>query len=161
MPGRLWGNRLLNPDFRDILSEFLAADVEFVLVGAYALAVHGLPRATGDIDLWVRTSPDNARRVLSALAHFGAPLGDITDQDFTAQGRVVQIGVAPFRIDLLTSIDGVTFEEAWRDHVKVDVEGINVPVISRDHLLVNKRATGRMKDRADVRRLEKRRPPRG
>jgi hypothetical protein len=100
MPGPSWKNRLLNPDFRDILSEFTAADVEFLLVGAYALAVHGLPRATGDIDLWVRSSPENAQRIMTALARFGAPLADVTEQDFTSPGVVLQIGIAPRRIDI-------------------------------------------------------------
>src|SRR5438445_8377268 len=99
MPGPSWENRLLNPDFHDILSEFVSADVEFILVGAYALAVHGLPRATGDIDLWVRCSEANARKVMTALARFGAPLAEIAAQDFMTEGMVVQIGVAPRRID--------------------------------------------------------------
>src|SRR5436853_7042411 len=113
MPGRLWGNRLLNPDFHDILSAFGNTGVEFLLVGAYALAAHGLPRATGDIDLWVRCSKENAVRVLTALTRFGASVRDLTEADFTTPGMVVQIGVTPRRIDILTAIDGVEFNEAW------------------------------------------------
>jgi hypothetical protein len=150
---------LLNPDFHDILSEFSAANVEFLLVGAYALAVHGLPRATGDIDLWVRSSAENAQRIMTALAGFGAPLADVTEHDFTSPGIVLQIGIAPRRIDLLTAIDGVEFEEAWRDRLLVTIDTLRVPVISREHLLRNKRATGRPKDRLDARRLDKRRKP--
>jgi hypothetical protein len=160
MPGLSRENRLLNPDFRDILSEFAAARVEFLLVGAYALASHGLPRATGDIDLWVRCSPENAQRIMAALARFGAPLADVTEQDFRSPGIVLQIGLAPRRIDLLTAIDGVEFEEAWRDRVEVAIDHLTVPVISREHLLQNKRATGRAKDRLDARRLEKKDRPR-
>jgi hypothetical protein len=152
---------LLNPDFRDILSEFCAAGVEFLLVGAYALAAHGLPRATGDIDLWLRCSPENAHRVMTALARFGAPLTNVTEKDFLGPGMVVQIGVAPRRIDLLTAIDGVEFAEAWQDRVEIEIDALRVPVIGREHLIRNKRATGRVKDTADARRLEKRRRPAG
>ena len=150
---------MLNPDFRDILSEFAAAGVEFLLVGAYALAAHGVPRATGDIDLWVRCRPENAARIMLALTRFGAPLTEVTEEDFVRSGMVVQIGVTPRRIDLLTAIDGVEFDEAWRDRIEVEIDGLRVPVISREHLLRNKRATGRTKDAADARRLARRKPP--
>lgn len=150
---------MLNPDFHDILSEFVNADVEFMLVGAYALAAHGFPRATGDIDLWVRCSEENARKIMMALARFGAPLSKITEQDFMTEGTVVQIGVAPRRIDVLTRIDGVEFEEAWLERILVQVDGLQVPVLSREHLLRNKRMTGRAKDRTDARRLEQRKKP--
>jgi len=152
---------LLNPDFHDILSAFVSTDVEFLLVGAYALAAHGLPRATGDIDLWVRCNLENARRVMKALAQYGAPLSDISTQDFTTPGMVVQIGVSPRRIDILTQIDGVTFDEAWADHIEAQVNGLRIPVISRENLIRNKRMTGRAKDRADASRLERRKGPGG
>jgi nucleotidyltransferase AbiEii toxin of type IV toxin-antitoxin system len=145
---------LLNNDFRDILSEFCAAGVEFVLVGAYAMAAHGLPRATGDIDLWVRCTPENAERVMVALARFGAPLHEIRVEDFHQPGIVFQIGVAPRRVDVLTEIDGVAFEEGWRDRVEIEVDTLSVPVLSRAHLLRNKRAAARPKDLADVAWLE-------
>jgi len=145
---------LLNPDFRDILSEFCGAGVEFLVVGAYALAAHGLPRATGDIDLWVRCSPENAVRVLTALRRFGAPLEDVTEQDFTSPGTVLQIGVTPRRVDVLTTIDAVEFEEAWPARIAVEIDGLHVPVLGREHLLRNKRATGRAKDAVDASWLE-------
>ena len=147
---------MLNPDFRDILSGFCEEKVEFLLVGAYALAVHGLPRATGDIDLWIRRSAENARRVERALAIFGAPSSSIGEAELESAGIVVQIGVAPRRIDILTSIDGVDFDEAWRDRMEADVEGLKVPVIGRRHLVQNKKAVGRPQDLADVARLERR-----
>lgn len=146
---------MLNPDFRDILSEFFAARVEFLIVGAYALAAHGLPRATGDIDLWVRCDPENARRVIAALECFGAPMDGVTERDFYEAGTVLQIGVAPRRIDVITAIDAVEFTEAWDKRVLVEIDDITVPVLGREHLLQNKRATGRPKDAVDVRRLEK------
>jgi hypothetical protein len=145
---------MLNSDFRDILSAFNAERVEYLVVGAYALAAHGLPRATGDIDLWIRRSPENAERVWRALAEFGAPLDQLSRSELTAPDIVIQIGVAPRRIDVLTSIDGVEFDQAWGDRVIVSVDGITIPVIGRRHLAETKRAAGRPQDLADVRRLE-------
>ena len=144
----------MNPDFRDILSALSDEEVEFLLVGAYALAVHGLPRATGDIDLWTRPDPGNARRVLLALARFGAPLEQIRQSDLCRPNLVFQIGVTPNRIDLLTSIDGVDFDEAWAARTEMELDGVRVPVISRRDLIRNKRASGRPQDLADVARLE-------
>ena len=144
----------MNKDFRDMLSALSDEDAEFLVVGAYALAAHGIPRATGDIDLWIRPSHENAKRVWGALKRFRAPLGELTVEDLTADDIVFQIGVAPRRIDILTSITGVAFEEAWQDRMQVDIEGVPLAVISRDHLLLNKRATGRPKDMADVAWLE-------
>jgi hypothetical protein len=145
---------LLNPDFRDILSEFSAAGVEYLVVGAFALSTHGLARATGDIDLWVRCSEENAGRVMAALARFGAPLSEVSTADFVTPGIVFQIGIAPRRIDVLTEIDGVEFDDAWQERVTQEIDGLAVPVISRHHLLQNKRATGRAKDAADAAWLE-------
>src|SRR5579871_6755024 len=166
MPGHGAGapegrNRLLNPDFHDILSAFVSTDVEFLLVGAYALAAHGLPRATGDIDLWVRCNLENARRVMKALAQYGAPLSDISTQDFTTPGMVVQIGASPRRIDILTRIDGVTFDEAWADDIEAQFNGLRIPHISRENLIPNTRMPGRAKARADASRLERRKGPGG
>jgi len=152
-PGLSRKRILLNPDYRDILSAFSEENVEYLLVGAYALAAHGLVRATGDIDLWVSASEDNAARIMDALARFGAPLHQIEARDFETPGTVFQIGVAPRRIDILTSIDAVEFEEAWPERQEVEVAGLKVPVIGRHHLLRNKRATGRPQDIADAARL--------
>ncbi len=145
---------MLNPDYKDILSAFDEEEVEYLLVGAYALAVHGLARATGDIDLWVKRSEENAEKIMRALAAFGAPLSEIGEEDFMTPEMVFQIGVAPRRIDLLTSLTGVTFEEAWPAREEIEIEGIRIPVIDRTHLIQNKRATGRPKDLADADWLE-------
>jgi hypothetical protein len=145
---------LLNKDFRDILSAFCEEKVEFMLVGAYAVAAHGVPRATGDIDLWIRNSSENAERVWRALKKFGAPLSDLTKDDLTSPGTVIQLGVTPRRIDILTQITGVGFAEAEPERLIVSIEGIEVPVIGRTHLIQNKRAVGRPQDEADVARLE-------
>jgi hypothetical protein len=145
---------LLNKDYFDMLSALCAANAEFMLVGAHAMAAHGLPRATGDMDIWIHRSPDNARRVWEALQAFGCPLHDLTVEDLNTPEIVFQIGVAPRRIDLLTSIDGVEFEEAWPDRHETRLPGLKIPVIGREHLIRNKRAVGRPKDLADIAWLE-------
>ncbi len=145
---------MLNPDFRDILLAFNEEKVEYLVVGAYALAAHGFVRATGDIDLWIRCSKENAERIIRALAKFGAPLFDLTRDDLMKPGLIFQIGIIPRRIDILTSIDGVTFEDAWGLREVIVVDDISVQVISRPHLLQNKKKAGRPKDKVDVAWLE-------
>jgi hypothetical protein len=154
----------LNDDFRDFLVALVDTGVEFVVVGAYALAFHGAPRASGDIDVFVKASAANAARLIEALRLFGAPVGagGVASSDLSAPGIVYQIGLPPRRIDVMTQITGVTFEEAWASRVTAEVEGRAVGFIGRDALLKNKEATGRLKDRADVERLRRRPPtPRG
>lgn len=145
---------MLNPDFRDILSTFIGAGVEFLVVGGYALAAHRLPRATKDLDLWVRPSPENAKRVLYALDDFGAPRHGLTTADLEAEGTIYQVGVPPNRVDVITLVEGVQFADAWRDRTEVDIDGLRVPVISRAHLIVNKRTVGRPQDLLDADLLE-------
>ncbi len=130
------------------------AEIDFLVVGAYAMAVHGHPRATGDLDIWVRPSSDNASRVYLALAEFGAPLDDLSVEDLATPGVVFQIGVEPSRIDILTSISGVEFNSAWRRRQSIELEGISLNVIGRTDLIVNKRASGRTKDLADAETLD-------
>ncbi|MEK6335168.1 MAG: hypothetical protein AABM67_09480 [Acidobacteriota bacterium] len=145
---------MLNSDFRDMLSAFCEEKVEFMLVGAYAVAAHGLPRATGYIDLWIRSSDDNVARVWRALNRFGAPLSSLSKKDLTKPGNVIQIGVAPRRIDILTEITGVSFDEAKAEQILISLEGLTIPVIGWSHLIRNKKAVGRPQDQADVARLE-------
>jgi hypothetical protein len=144
----------VNPDFGEMLSAFSAEGVEYLLVGAYALAVHGLPRATGAMDVWVGTASGNPRRVRRALERFGAPLDQLSPKDLTHRDVVFQIGVAPRRIDVMTSVDGVAFAAAWRRRLDAKLEGLTVHVISRDDLIRNKKAAGRPQDLADVAWLE-------
>jgi hypothetical protein len=146
---------MLIQHYRDILAELAVANAEYLLVGAFAMAAYVEPRATGDIDLWIRPEIDNARRVWGALARFGAPVEKLTAEDLTHPEFFFQIGIAPVRIDILTWIDGVTFEEAWAEREHLDFEGLRVPVLSRRHLVVNKKTTGRLKDLADVEALER------
>ena len=145
---------MLNPDFRDILSAFIEAKVEFLVVGGYAMAAHRLPRATKDLDLWVRPSAENATRVLLALDVFGAPRQGLTAADLEAEGTIYQVGVPPNRVDIITIVDGVQFENAWRERSEVDIEGLRIPVIGRTHLIINKRTVGRPQDLLDADLLE-------
>ena len=147
---------MLNSDYKDMLQVLLDNGVEFLLVGAYAMGAHGYPRATGDIDIWVGPSAGNSKRVYTALLQFGAPLREIDEATFVKAGVVFQIGVAPRRIDIMSGVSGVEFDEAYRHRETVEIEGIPIPILSYDDLVRNKRATGRDKDRLDANRLEKR-----
>jgi hypothetical protein len=144
----------MNDDFVDLLRALSEADARFLVVGAYALAIHGHPRATGDLDVWVDPTPENADRVFGALQRFGAPLSDITPADFARPPLVYQIGVPPRRIDVLTALTGLTFEEAWPERLQRSIAGVEVSVIGRSAYLRNKKATGRPQDLADIARLE-------
>jgi len=145
---------MLNEDYRDMLRALCEEKVRFILVGAYALAAHGYPRATMDIDIWVMPSPRNADAVFRALRRFGTPLHNLTKEDLQQDGTVFQIGVAPRRIDILTTASGLQFEEAYRRSLSVNIEGVEVPVLSVEDLIRNKRASGRTKDLADAEALE-------
>ena len=144
----------MNRDFRDLLAEFNVQGVEYLIVGAHALAAHGHVRATKDLDVWVRPDAENAKRVLRALKEYGTPLNDLTETDLAKQGTVFQIGVPPLRIDVITAIDGVSFDEAWFARLQTKFADQPAAVLSRDHLIRNKRAAGRTQDLADVEWLE-------
>jgi predicted nucleotidyltransferase len=145
---------MLNNDYKEMLQCLSEENVKFLLVGAYAVAAYGYPRATKDIDIFVRAAPENATNLMRALARFGAPLAGVSEADFASEGIVFQIGNNPRRIDILTSISGVDFQQAYGRKSTVVLEGMNVPVISLADLITNKRATGRTQDLADVERLE-------
>jgi len=145
----------MNPDFRDLLAAFNARGVDFLVVGAHALAAHGLVRATKDLDVWVRPDVGNAERVLAALADFGAPLQDLTVDDLARPGLIFQIGVEPIRIDVITGIDGVLFPDAWAERVPARFADQQAAVLSRKHLVINKRAAGRDQDLLDLKWLER------
>ena len=145
---------MLNEDYKDMLQALADEKVEFLLVGAYALAAHGYPRATMDIDIWVMPSPDNAEAVLRAVRRFGAPLHDLTKSDLEKEGTVFQIGVAPRRIDIITAASGLSFDQASSRAATVEIEGIAVRIPSIADLICNKRASGRTKDLADAEALE-------
>ncbi len=140
----------MNPDFVDLLRAFAVAEVRFLIVGAYALAHHGRPRATGDLEVWIDATPENAARAIRALASFGAPLGEITEDDFARPGVVFQIGVPPGRIDVLTDLTGVGFAEAWAGRESGRFGDLTVDYLGRAAFVRNKRATGRAKDLGDI-----------
>lgn len=147
----------MNRDFVEMLSALSAAGVRFLVVGAHALAAHGAPRATGDLDIWVRPTPDNASRVLTALRSFGAPLFDLTVDDLCAADTVFQIGLPPSRIDILSGISGVDFDAAWARRLELEIGDLRVGTLGREDFIANKRASGRPKDLLDLELL----PPAG
>jgi hypothetical protein len=148
----------INQDFSDLFAELNAAGARYLLVGGYALAVHSRPRFTKDLDVWIEPNPQNAARVHEALARFGAPLQHFTIEDLQQPGMVVQIGLPPSRVDLLTSIDGVNFDEAWRGRTEFTYGPNTIQVIGLAQLIHNKRSSGRAQDLADVELLEKEQP---
>ena len=147
----------LPEDFRDLLLSFADGLVEFVVVGGHAVAFHGHVRATKDLDVFVRASPENAKRVYEALAKFGAPLEafEVTVEDFSQYRGVLQVGVEPLRIDILTSLGGLQFQVAIQDGDAFELEGRRIPVIGFGALILSKRMAGREQDRADVAALER------
>jgi len=140
----------MNRDFAEMLDALSGAGADFLIIGAHALAAHGRPRATGDLDIWVRPTHENAARVWRALTTFGAPFGDLTLEDLSTEGVVFQIGIEPARIDILTTVTGLTFEEAWSRRDRFEVEGRMLPFLSREDLIRNKTALGRPRDLADI-----------
>jgi hypothetical protein len=146
----------LNEDFLELLSSLRDADVKFLVIGAYAVGIHGRPRATKDLDVWIEASAENAPRVMQALRVFGAPMGDLTAADFEQVGTGFKMGTPPRRIDVLTQIEGITFDAAWPNRVEADFGGGDrYPVIGLADLITNKRAAGRPQDLADVAVLER------
>ena len=142
-------------DLREFIESLNSHGVEYLVVGAHALAFHGQPRYTGDIDLWLRPAPENAARIEQVLVQFSFASLGVKAADFLHPESIVQLGVAPNRIDLLTSLTGITFDEAWDRRVPGELGGIPVAFLSREMLIKNKRATGRTQDAADVEALEK------
>ncbi|MEO5714600.1 MAG: nucleotidyl transferase AbiEii/AbiGii toxin family protein [Luteolibacter sp.] len=144
----------LHQDIREFIELCLSRKVEFLLVGGYALAFHGAPRFTEDIDLMVLVSPENADRLHRVLVDFGFGEVGITRDDFLQANQVIQLGRAPNRIDILTGVSGVTWEEAWASRTQVNLDGIEIQVIGKLELMRNKQATGRPQDLADLARLQ-------
>jgi hypothetical protein len=141
---------MLNEDYKEMLQLLSGNNVKFLVVGAYAMGAYGYPRATGDLDIWIEASVENAKRVYKSLAEFGAPLAEVSEQTFCEPGIIFQIGVAPRRIDIITKIDGVDFEQAYPRRHQIQIDDLNVPFISKENLITNKLSTGREKDRLDA-----------
>ncbi|MFH1379969.1 MAG: hypothetical protein ABII23_06800 [bacterium] len=138
-----------------MLQILLNHEVKFLIIGAYAMGAYGYPRATGDFDIWVETSLENSIKIHKSLGEFGAPTSEITDKTFAEKGIIFQIGVAPRRIDIITHIDGVNFQEAYISRENIEIEQLNLPFISKENLIKNKQSTGRKKDILDVEYLKK------
>jgi len=138
-----------------MLCALLGNDVRFLVVGAYAMGAYGYPRATGDLDIWVDTSVDNSKKIYASLAEFGAPLVELSEQTFTEKGIIFQIGIAPRRIDIITSIDGVDFQEAYVKREIIEIDVLKIPFLSKKDLIKNKQSTGREKDKLDSAYLSK------
>lgn len=145
---------MLNEDYKDLLHALSAEKVKFLLVGAYALAAHGYPRATMDIDIWVKPDPANAAAVLRSLERFGAPLQNLSHEDLEKADTVFQIGVAPRRIDILTGVSGLEFDATFRNAIEVRIDDVLLRIPSTADLIQNKRASGRTRDLADAEALE-------
>ena len=140
-------------DFRDLLALFNAHNVDYIIVGAHALAYHGAPRYTGDMDLLVRPDPENAQRILQALNEFGFGSLGLVAEDFATPGKMIQLGVAPVRVDIVTSITGVTWEDVAAGQVQGKYGNVPVRFIGRKEFILNKQALGRKKDQADLEAL--------
>jgi len=142
-------------DFRDMVASLVANGARFLVVGAHALAAHGVPRATGDLDIWIEATDDNADAVWKALAEFGVPLTalNLRRADFATPEQVVQIGLPPYRIDIMTSITGVNFRDAMKDALAGTLFEVPVLFLGREAFVTNKRASGRPKDLEDLRSL--------
>lgn len=145
-----------NSNWIELLRGLNAAEVKYLIVGAHALGLYAVPRATGDLDIWIERSDDNARRVYRALAEFGAPLGDVTVEELQSDDCIFMFGRPPARVDILTDISGVSFEDAWPNRVEGNFLGTPVAFIGRDDFVKNKRASGRTKDLADLEALDER-----
>jgi len=144
----------LRKDYSEFIALLNAADVKYVIAGAYAVAFHGVPRYTNDIDVFVEPSTENGRKLVSVLREFGFGSLQLTPEDFGDPNQIVQLGVAPVRIDIITGIDGVDFDHAYAQRRFVELDGLSIPILDRESLIRNKRAVGRPQDNADVSRLE-------
>lgn len=144
----------LAPDFDEFIGSLTAHGVDFLVVGAYALAFHGAPRFTGDLDILIRPALDNAARLLMALEAFGFPLGDLSPAAVSDPRRMLQMGVPPVQIHVMSAISGVEWDEAWSDRAQGSLGGHSVHFLGRETFLRNKRAAGRLKDLADIDALE-------
>jgi hypothetical protein len=145
----------LSSHWTELLRGLNARDVKYLIVGAHALGRYAIPRATGDLDIWIERSPENAERTYRTLVEFGAPVNDLSVADLQRDDLIFTFGRPPLRVDVLTDIDGVTFDEAWKDRSEGTLGGVGVAFIGRAHLIANKRAAGRTKDLADVEELER------
>ena len=140
-------------DFKEFLKLLNSKKAEYLLVGGYAVGYHGYPRATNDIDFWVAVKPDNAERIVAALKEFGFAYSDLSTTMFLQEDRIIRLGIPPMRIEILTGISGVAFDECFAQHISDVIDGVPVNIISLQHLKINKRASGRHRDLDDLENL--------
>ena len=145
---------MFSQDFREFIELLIKNKAEYLIVGGYAVGIHGHPRYTGDLDIWLNPTPQNAEQILKSVNEFGFSSFKLTLEDFTKPGNVIQLGYPPLRIDLLTEIDGVTFEECFSNRKEVVIEDLNVNFIGYNDLLKNKKETGRPRDIDDIDNLK-------
>jgi hypothetical protein len=148
------GTSLLPPDFKDFLKLLNSKQIKYLLIGGYAVGYYGYPRATADIDIWIAINPDNAEKVVQAIQEFGFGVEGLSPQLFLTENKVARMGVPPFRIEILTTISGVNFEECYAECVIDFLDDVEVNLISLKHLKVNKKASGRLQDLNDLKHLE-------
>lgn len=144
---------MFNQDFKEFVALLIRHKVEYLVVGGYAVGVHGHPRYTGDLDIWLNPTPENAASILACVNEFGFASFGLKRDDFTKEGNIVQLGYPPLRIDLLTQIDGVTFNDCYKNKIQVEIEGLPVNFIGYNDLLKNKKASGRLRDLDDIEHL--------
>ncbi|MBU0650445.1 nucleotidyltransferase family protein [bacterium] len=144
----------IQKDFKELLELLNKHNVDYVIIGGYALAFYGAPRYTGDIDVLVKADQENAKRVLEAIKEFGFECVNLTKKDFSVLGQVIQLGMPPVRIDIVTSISGVSWDQIYKNKIAGDYGDVPVFFISREDFIVNKRAVGRHKDLADIEALD-------
>ena len=146
---------MFNPDFREFITLLNKNEAKYMIVGGYAVGIHGHPRYTGDLDIWLLPSQENARKIVKVIEAFGFGSLGISKKDLSTEGLVIQLGYPPLRIDLLTSIDGVNFEECYPNRITTEIEGLPINFISYDDLIKNKKASGRHQDLGDIENLQK------
>jgi predicted nucleotidyltransferase len=145
---------MFSQDFKEFIELLIKNKAEYLIVGGYAVGIHGHPRYTGDLDIWLNPTPQNAEQILKSVNEFGFSSFKLTLEDFTKPGNVIQLGYPPLRIDLLTEIDGVTFEECYKNRKEVTIEDLKVNFIGYNDLLKNKKETGRPRDIDDIDNLK-------
>ena len=142
------------PDFREFVGLLEKNEVAYMIVGGYAVGYHGYPRFTGDLDIWLKVSEENAKKIAASINQFGMSSLGLTESDFLIHDNIIQIGYPPLRIDLLSDIDGVSFDDCYENKIRADHEGFVYNIISYDDLIRNKKASNRSKDKGDIENLE-------
>jgi predicted nucleotidyltransferase len=145
---------MLSRDFKEFVELLIKNKAEYLIVGGYAVAIHGYPRYTGDLDIWLNPTPENAKSIVKTVNEFGFSSFNLTESDFTKPGNVIQLGYPPLRIDLLTEVDGVSFNECFINRKEVEMDNLIVNFIGYEDLLKNKRESGRLRDMADIENLQ-------